>query len=64
MKELSKTQFAIFAMGGILMAVGAGCMASGLHGPRLYGAQAGGRYLLAVSARHGAVLRDTSHPSL
>lgn len=29
MKELSKTQFIIFAIGGILMAIGAGCMAFG-----------------------------------
>ena len=37
MKELSKTQFAIFAMGGILMAVGAGCMALGFMVPKLVG---------------------------
>lgn len=37
MKELSKTQFAIFAMGGILMAVGAGCMAIGFMVPKLVG---------------------------
>lgn len=37
MKELSKTQFAIFALGGILMAVGAGCMALGFMVPKLVG---------------------------
>lgn len=37
MKELSKLQFAIFAIGGILMVIGAGCMAFGFMLPKLVG---------------------------
>lgn len=37
MKELSKTQFVIFTIGGILMVIGAGCMAFGFMLSKLVG---------------------------
>ncbi len=37
MKELSKVQFVFFTIGGILMVIGAGCMAFGFMIPKLVG---------------------------
>lgn len=37
MRELTKAQFAIFAIGGVLMVIGAGCMAFGFMLPGLVG---------------------------